>query len=300
METAQRPLKTIGGISILFSAALWGLFWIPMRYFDEAGLSALWSVAAINFVGSLIAVPAALLWGDISRSNLRWLLILGVGMGLSNIFYFSALILTDVVRATLLFYLLPLWATLFSRFFFGVPIGMIKTIGLFLALVGIWLLLGAGGWPIPKNLGDIFGLISGIGWAFGLTMMHGKDDLDPLASTAFALVTAFLAALVLGLILMQTSPEIQPAIPSWENVAPVVLPLAAFAILVLWPTFLGQLWGAKHVVATTAALLTMSEIIVATVSTTALEGNSLEFVSWIGGGFILLAVLADLYGDRRA
>jgi len=45
---------------------------------------------------------------------------------------------------------------------------------LLFALAGIWLLLGAGGWPLPQNLGDVFGILAGMFWALGLTMMRGQ------------------------------------------------------------------------------------------------------------------------------
>ena len=107
-----------------------------MRYFDESGFPALWAVAAINCCSCLIAIPVALKSGQVKRGNLKWLAILGVGMGMSNVLYFSGLILSDVVRVTLLFYLLPIWATIFSRLFYNVPIGKMRTFAVALAFLG--------------------------------------------------------------------------------------------------------------------------------------------------------------------
>ncbi len=289
-----------GGLAITFSAAIWGLFWIPMRYFDDSGLSALWAIAAINFCACLIALPVAIYSGEIRRDNLRWLIILGIGMGMSNIFYFSGLILSDVVRVTLLFYLLPIWATLFSKLFFNVPIGKARSFALILAFAGIWLLLGGGSWPIPQNLGDVFGLLSGIGWAFGLTFIRGRGNLGSFATSASSTIFATIGAFLLGAVLVRIAPEIQPAFPSMKTISAMVVPLLVFSFFVLWPTLVGQLWGAQFVAATTGALFTMSEIIVATVSTTTLEGNTLSLISWIGGALIVIAIFFDLYGAKDA
>jgi len=46
--------------------------------------------------------------------------------------------------------------------------------------------------------------------------------------------------------------------------------------------------------APTAALLTMSEILVATLSASWLIGTDLEPLAWLGGGLIVAAVLLDL------
>jgi drug/metabolite transporter (DMT)-like permease len=169
---------------------------------------------------------------------------------------------------------------------------------LLVALIGIWLLLGAGGWPIPQNIGDVFGILAGMFWALGLTMMRGKQEMNALVVTGSALFFAFIMALCLGIIMHAFVPDIQPAPPELDTIIAIALPLLAFGILILWPSMVGQLWGAKYVAATTAALLTMSEILVATLSTALLEASSMEFVSWIGAGLILIAVLVDLFASK--
>lgn len=295
MNTTPKNYGVRASFSIFISAAFWGLFWIPMRYFDEAGLTAFWAVAAINFCASIIAVPAAILAKEIRLPNLKWLLIIGFGMGISNVFYFAGLILSDVIRVTFLFYLLPIWATVLSKLIFNVTIGPVRMMALGLAIIGIWLLLGAGGWPVPQNTGDVFGLLSGLGWAFGLTMIRGKEDMGAFATGAFSHVFAFAGAMLLGLLFHVTFPEIQPGFPSLETIARISVPLVAFSVVVMWPTEIGQLWGAKYVAATTAALLTMSEIVMATVSAGILIGSELTAISWLGGCLILLAILVDLF-----
>lgn len=300
MTTHSPNMATKGSLSIFLSASIWGLFWIPLHYFDENGLVALWAVAAINFMACLIGIPVALLSSEKIGSNLKWLLIVGMGMGISNILYFAGIILSDVVRVVFLFYLLPLWATLFSWLIFKEAIGKARMLALLIAFVGIWLLLGAGGWPIPQNLGDVFGLLSGAGWAFGLTMIRGKEGLGAFSITAFGLVFALLGALLLGTVLANLVPDLQPSFPALGSLGDVMLPLAAFGIIILWPSLFGQIWGAQYVAATTAALLTMSEILAATVSTTLLGESTMPLVSWIGAGLIVTAIFVDLFGGENA
>jgi drug/metabolite transporter (DMT)-like permease len=51
--------------------------------------------------------------------------------------------------------------------------------------------------------------------------------------------------------------------------------------------------------ATRAALLTMTEIVVATISAWALIGTSMTTLSVIGGLIIVAAVLIDIYGNTE-
>ncbi len=295
MSTTTQNLKLRGSLSIFFSASVWGLFWIPLRYFDQSGVHALWAVAYINLAASLVALPAARYFGKFKHEDIKWLIIMGLGMGAANIFYFAGIILSDVVRVTFLFYLLPIWATLFSKLLYNIPIGRTRMFALGFAIIGIWLLLGAGGWPLPQNIGDVFGILAGIFWALGLTMMRGQSELDALVVSASALGFAFIMAIILGVTMHSIMPDMQPAFPSIDTSLSILLPVVAFGIIVLWTTMVGQLWGAKYVAATTAALLTMSEILAATISTALLDASELSWISWGGAGLILIAIIIDLF-----
>jgi drug/metabolite transporter (DMT)-like permease len=295
MVTIPNTQRLHGSLAIFMGACVWGIFWLPLRHFDESGVHALWAVAAINLAACLIAVPAAMFFGKIERDQIKWLIVMGIGMGAANIFYFAGIIISDVIRVIFLFYLLPIWATLFSRILFKVEIGSKRLIAIGFAILGIWLLLGAGGWPVPENIGDVFGLMSGMFWAMGLTMMRGKSELDAFAVSASALFFAFLLGVLLALLMQTVTPEVQRPAPDLNTLLTVLAPIVAFGVIVLWPTLLAQIWGAKFVAATTAALLTMSEIVVATVSTSILGASDLSLISWIGAALILVAVFIDLF-----
>ena len=138
-----------------------------------------------------------------------------------------------------------------------------------------------------------------MGWALGLAMIRDKQDIGTLGTAAAGLFGAMVLAIILGTLIHLAQPSIQPDPPDLATVLKVLLPILAFGILILWPTILGQLWGAKFVAATTAALLTMSEIVAATVSTTLMIGSNLNLISWIGGGLIIIAIFIDLYAGTE-
>jgi len=64
---------------------------MSLHYFDENGLVALRTMVGINIAVSLIAVPVALVRGEFKRENLKWLFILGLGIGISNVLYFAGI-----------------------------------------------------------------------------------------------------------------------------------------------------------------------------------------------------------------
>ena len=66
----------------------------------------------------------------------RWLL---TGGGI--VCYANSFLLTDVIRALLLFYLTPVWATLIEVFVLRAPPGWRRAITLPMSLAGVWIVI---------------------------------------------------------------------------------------------------------------------------------------------------------------
>src|ERR687897_2646057 len=96
------------------SASLWGLWWLPLRALADAGLTGPALNAALYGIASMVLLP----WFRRRRARLAAgrLLLLGAGglFGAALVSWNLALILGEVVRVTLLFYLAPIWATLLA------------------------------------------------------------------------------------------------------------------------------------------------------------------------------------------
>ncbi len=98
--------------AVALSAALWGLWWLPLRALADAGLSGAAVNAALYGIATLALLPW--FWRRRRRLAAGGLLLLGAGglFGGALVSWNLALILGEVVRVTLLFYLAPVWATL--------------------------------------------------------------------------------------------------------------------------------------------------------------------------------------------
>lgn len=284
-----------GAISVVLSAALWGLFWIPLRFLDEHGATGLWAVVLVM---SAVSVPSLLLLLVTKKlptlkSGYNWFV--GSLLGLSIVLYFAGVIVSDVIRVIFLFYLLPVWTTLAARFFYQEPITRIRFVVIAMALSGLWLLLGGGNsLPIPSNIGDWCGLLAGITWGVSLAIIRGKEEVDASAMVCTTAIGATFMALIVALVLLNTGNTVLAALPKVDSIAMVAVATLGFSLLVLYPSLVGQIWGAQRVAAPTAALLTMTEILMATVSAYLLIGTDLNFVSMMGAAIILIAVFSDV------
>lgn len=308
ITVAQGYTKTDrrGALAVALGSAVWGLFWLPLRHLDEHGVNGLWAIALIM---GAAALPALILVrqqreSQEFRSSTPWLV--GFALGTSSVMYFIGLLYSDVVRVIFLFYLLPVWTTLAARLIYGEPIKRQKFFVIAVALGGLWLLLGGGTeLPLPKNIGDWCGIGSGIFWGVSLALLRGRETSGAFASTAAALCAGcFVAAgLAIGFNLLSVFSQgtLLPDTltiayrPPALSVVMTAIPLALlFGCIVLLPSMLGQIWGARRIPAPTAALLTMTEIIVATLSAYFLIGTDLSTLSFIGGALIVTAVVIDL------
>jgi len=286
--------KRAGALALAAGASVWGLFWIPLRYLDENGIPGLWAVAFILIITSVIGIIISCFKSPRPLSNLNDLLLLGGGIGLAMTFYFAAMIFTDVVRAVFLFYLLPVWSALSARLIHGTPLSRRQFISIPLALCGLYLLLGGdGNIPLPSNLGDWFALLSGVFWGVSLTLIRGNPDLDPYSVTTSPFVWGAILAIIMALIVPHLdATQIQFSAMQTPDLS-IFLITIVFGAVLLWPSMFGQVWGARYVASTTAAMLTMSEIIAALISTWLIIGSQIGAIAWIGGSLIIAAAILD-------
>jgi len=284
-----------GALSVTLSAALWGLFWIPLRFLDEHGVTGLWAVVLVM---SAVCIPSILVLIFTNKLNAlktghTWFI--GSALGLSIVLYFAGVIVSDVIRVIFLFYLLPIWTTLAARVIYKEPITRTRLVVIAMALSGLWLLLGGGNsLPVPSNIGDWCGLFAGITWGVSLAFIRDKEDADASGMVCTTAIGATVMALVVAVLLANTTYTQLAGTPDVDSLAAVALATLGFSLIILFPSLVGQIWGAQRVSAPTAALLTMTEILMATVSAYWLIGTDLNSISIVGAAIILAAVFIDI------
>ncbi|MFK7889829.1 MAG: DMT family transporter [Granulosicoccus sp.] len=290
-----------GALAVTLGASMWGLFWIPLRYLDNAGISGLWSIALVTLCAALPAILLTAYRLELPDFGALDTWLLGTALGLATVLYFIGVLYSDVVRVVFLFYLLPVWTIISARVIYGEKIHGIKLLVIALSLCGLWLLLGARpSIPLPENPGDWSALAAGFCWGVSLSVLRGERKSASCASAATTLLAACAISTLGALAILHSSSDALLTLPKGDNLRNALLTSTAFGMLAIFPSLLGQIWGAKQIPAATAALLTMSEILVATVSATILIGTELNALSLAGGIVIISAVFLDLLTQYKA
>ena len=261
------PIQILAKAACLFAGAIWGIFWIPLRAINEAGIDGLWSSAIWFAVPAIILMPIALhRWRSIKSGGLQ-LQVTALLAGMALLFYTLAFFYTDVIRAMLLFYLTPIWSTLLAAVVLGENISITRIIAICLAVLGMLIIFGLGlNFPIPRNLGDWMGICSGIIWALAVVRIRKYQNNSAIDMTfGFFFWSAF-AAIAACVVLASNEA------PTFAQIQPTLFWLFPFMAIVVIPGAFASLWGPKFVSPGLASLLMMTEIIFGSI-TAALFAN---------------------------
>ena len=191
------PSSGLASAAVFLSASLWGLYWIPLRHLEGQGVSGGWSVALLNLpAAAVLLLVVVWQWGS-RREQLAHAMAIGLLTGLALALYASGLVYSSVVRATLLFYLTPVWATLIGMVWLEEKAHWQRWVAIGSGLAGLGLLLSGGG-SVPLNIGDLFAFFSGVFWALGAAMIKRFDTVSVPAMTMFQFFCTALGAVALG------------------------------------------------------------------------------------------------------
>lgn len=281
---------------IFLAASIWGLYWVPLRALEGAGFQGGWSVALFNALPLAVLVPWVLLAGAGARRGWRIALMVGLFTGLGMAFYATGLVLSSVVRATLLFYLTPVWSTVIGALWLGERVDWRRWAAIGLGLGGLVLLLSGGdGASKPLNVGDAFGLASGMVWAVGIALIKRHPTVPVLPMTLFQFLFASLGA-ALAAAAITAAPAVETA-----RLASALGFAALCSIGLVMPSVLAIFWAGRHVFPGRAGLLMMSEVLVAVLSATLfLPDERMGSVEWMGAVLIVAACLVEVRGLRRS
>jgi len=294
-------LTTRAKLACAYSGAVWGVFWMPLRFVEDAGIAGAWSSVLFFLIPSALLIPHQIVFrlGQVIRGG-RQLQLTALVAALSLGSYALSVLYTDVIRAMLLFYLTPLWSTLLSRAVLGEPITRIRWTAMGLAFAGMLVIFGADiGVPWPRNMGDWLGLASGLLWAVTAVRLRSDRANHPLDITAWYLFYALILSLVVAFIDLEGAsplPDPAAAVSSLVWLVPVLM-------LVMVPGAVAAMWGPKFLDPGIVGLLFMTEIIVgtATIALWAGEpfgGREMAGIVLIAGGAVLESIV-DVWKGRR-
>jgi drug/metabolite transporter (DMT)-like permease len=269
-------------LSLLLAATLWGLFWYPLRILENNGLSGLWATLFI-YLGTLpILLVLFYRYRDQINKNFTLLFFIAIASGWTNIAFILAIIEGPIVRVMILFYLSPLWATLFGVLFLKEKLTLMSLLMLTVALTGAIIMLWQDnvGFPFPSSTIDWLALSSG--FAFAITNVLTRKAAS--APVQLKVVFSWLGVIVIsGGLLLFSNTNTDSA-----SVMVIISAILTGAFLVIIMT-VSVMYGVSHMPVQRSAIILLFELIVAAISASLLTDETVLPREWLGGLFILIA-----------
>jgi len=279
-----KPLYPV--LVLLAASVLWGLSWLPLKYFAGRGLQGVHvTLVAHGSVGAL-SVPwlarRSLAW----RAEWRGMVLLGLFGGLANLAFASAMVEGDVVRVMVLFYLLPAWGVLGGWLLLGERVDAVRKLSVAAALVGAFLILGGVRLLAQRpSLADVAAVVSGMALALTNVLFRKMASVSVPDKVAAMFAGCLAWAVPLTLLGAQPLPASVPGA--------VWLTLCAFGLIWLLVATAGTQWGVAHMEAGRSSVLIIMELVVTVASAALISGAWLRPIEWLGGALIAVAAFAE-------
>ncbi len=282
-------------LALLFNATIWGLSWWPLRHLSERGLHGLWATAIVFLIGSIgIALIRRSAIGELIKDRRLW--VLALAAGLTNACFNWGMTVGEVLRVILLFYLMPVWTMLLARWLLAEPITPGAALRALLAIAGAATVLwqpGAG-LPWPASLGDWLGVAGGAAFAWLNVQLRGLGEAPATARALAMSVGSALVPAVVGAALMTAGAIGAPPLASLDW-----LPGAALLAIVLLVANAALQYGAPRLPTRVTAIVMLTEVPVAALSSALIAGEALKTQVIAGGALIVLSSLAATLSLRR-
>ena len=283
-------ITTQAKLACAYSGVAWGVYWIPLRQMDQAGIYAAWSAVLFYIVPLLFLVPVTRRqWHRIKRCKITYHWI-GIIAGSSLVLYSNSLIYTEVVRSILMYYLTPVWSLLLARLVLGEAITAPRLAAIVLGIAGLLVILGADqGTLQPRNIGDWMALIAGMGWAVTAVLLRQDEGNHAREITTLYFFYGTLVAVALALSPLAGNIEI----PKLDAIMSVLPWLLVVGPLLLIPGIYSAFWGAPHLNPGVVGLLFMTEISVGAITAALWANETFGVREFVGVVLISLAGLSE-------
>ncbi len=299
---------------LMAGSTMWGVTWIWLKSIDGMGIGPLLLAVLAYGIQFFMLLPWVVphvrrRWQS-GEAPMAWygLLTLALLSGISGIGFTLSMMYGNVVRAMLLFFLIPAWGVMMGRIFLHEPLTPIRILAVCLALGGAVAILGPdmhsslqssvddkapGQWfsLLRFSLADWAALIAGLTLASANVLfraMQGEPMLVKLSIMQIGAVLFALSALVFF-----------PEPVSTITFGGIVNSLLYGATLLLAAMFATQ-YAVERLPAGRSSILMTLELLVASVTAICIGGERPPMMVWLGGALILTAALLEATSQRES
>ena len=130
-------------LTVVISCIFWGTYWIPLRFIDNQNNSSVWPIAIGFLLLSIFVCKNIKKFFYNIINNQNYFFILGclfaaLGVGL----YSESLLRGEIAKVVVLFYLAPIWGTIFAKIILKQSFSINRVISIILGIIGLEIIVG--------------------------------------------------------------------------------------------------------------------------------------------------------------
>ena len=280
-------------LTVIVSCLFWGSYWIPLRYIDSDSNGSLWPIFFSFLLLSLLLLKPLVKTFYVIFYERNYFFFLGCLFAATGItFYSESLLRGEIAKVVVLFYLCPIWGTIFAKIFLGNKLTLKRLLSIILGIIGLEIMVGIEkGIIFPTSVVEWIALSAGLSWAMGMTLFHLAKSTSGFEKTALTALIIPFVFLALCLVPDGRTLEMPNQLIS-VNV--IYLWMVLFAVVWLLPSILLTYFSVEILDPGRINILLAFEVAVGFISASLLTNEIIGPREYLGALFVMSACFVDV------
>jgi drug/metabolite transporter (DMT)-like permease len=280
-------------LTVIVSCFFWGSYWIPLRYIDSDSNGSLWPIFFSFLLLSLLLLKPLVKTFYVIFYERNYFFFLGCLFAATGItFYSESLLRGEIAKVVVLFYLCPIWGTIFAKIFLGNKLTLKRLLSIILGIIGLEIMVGIEkGIIFPTSVVEWIALSAGLSWALGMTLFHLAKSTSGFEKTALTALIIPFVFLALCLVPDGRTLEMPNQLLSMNI---IYLWMILFAVVWLLPSILLTYFSVEILDPGRINILLAFEVAVGFISASLLTNEIIGPREYLGALFVVSACFVDV------
>jgi len=280
-------------LTVIVSCFFWGSYWIPLRYIDSDSNGSLWPIFFSFLLLSLLLLKPLVKTFYVIFYERNYFFFLGCLFAATGItFYSESLLRGEIAKVVVLFYLCPIWGTIFAKIFLGNKLTLKRLLSIILGIIGLEIIVGIEkGIIFPTSIVEWIALSAGLSWALGMTLFHLAKSTNGFEKTT---LTAFIIPFVYLVLCFVPGGRTLEMPNQLLSMNIIYLWMILFAVVWLLPSILLTYFSVEILDPGRINILLAFEVAVGFISASLLTNEIIGPREYLGALFVVSACFVDV------
>ena len=286
--------KSYPNLTVIVSCLFWGTYWIPLRSIDSVNSGSVWPLFLSFLLLALILIKPlikSIINVFINKNYFFLASCFFAALGIS--LYSESLLRGEIAKVVVLFYLCPIWGTIFARFILNHSFTIKRIFSIILGIIGLEIIVGFDkGVILPSTAVEWIALLAGLMWAMSMTLFNLANTTSGVEKTS---LTAFLIPFIYLFLCFIPGGRNLAISENLLSIHSIYIWMILFAIIWLLPSILLTYFSVEVLDPGRINILLAFEVAVGFFSAAILTNEIISLREYIGAIFVVSACFVDVF-----